>query len=48
MTEIDDLFLPYSIDLSIHHALGDPDLLAHIQRVGVPFYRKDEAVAEPA
>ena len=42
MTEIDDLLLPYTIDLSIFHDLSDPDFIDHIQRVGVLFYKKRE------
>ena len=38
--ELDDLLLPYKIDLSIFHALDNPDLIEHIQRVGVVFYSK--------
>ncbi|SRR6266540_1947131 len=40
MTEIDDLLLPYTIDLSIFHDLTDPDFIDHIRRVGVTFYEK--------
>lgn len=36
--ELDDLLLPYKIDLSLFHALDNPDLIDHIQRVGVMFY----------
>ncbi len=36
--ELDDLLLPYEIDLSIHHQIEDPDLLEHVKRVGVIFY----------
>jgi len=36
--ELDDLLLPYEIDLSIHHQIEDPDLLEHVKRVGVVFY----------
>lgn len=36
--ELDDLLLPYKIDLSLHHALDNPELLDHIRRVGVVFY----------
>jgi uncharacterized protein len=32
---IDDLLLPYTLDLSIFEQLTDPDLIDHIQRVGV-------------
>ncbi|MEK7702680.1 MAG: nucleotidyltransferase domain-containing protein [Nitrospirota bacterium] len=42
MTEIDDLLLPYKVDLSIFHTLSDPDFIDHIQRVGVVFYEKAE------
>ena len=38
--ELDDLLLPYKIDLSIHHELDNPGLTEHIQRVGVVFYSK--------
>lgn len=40
MTEIDDLLLPYTIDLSIFHDLSDPDFIDHIQRIGITFYEK--------
>ncbi len=36
--ELDDLLLPYKIDLSLHHALDNPELIDHIRRVGVVFY----------
>ena len=38
---LDDLLLPYSIDLSIFADLNHPDLEAHIARVGVVFYERD-------
>lgn len=38
-TELDDLLLPYMIDLSIKHEIENQDLLEHIERVGVEFYR---------
>ena len=47
MDELDDLLLPYTIDLSIYANIRDPDVIAHIQRVGVTFYEKGEAVSEP-
>ena len=46
MDELDDLLLPYTIDLSIFNDIGDPDVIAHIRRVGVAFYEKGEAVSE--
>lgn len=36
--ELDDLLLPYKIDLSLHHALDNPELIDHIRRAGVVFY----------
>ena len=41
MTELDDLLLPYMIDLSIFSTIGDPDVVDHIQRVGVLFYETE-------
>ena len=38
--ELDDLLLPYMIDLSIFRDISDPDMIAHIQRVGTPVYEK--------
>jgi predicted nucleotidyltransferase len=48
LDNLDDLLLPYVIDLSIFNDIGDPDVIAHIQRVGVGFYERDEVAAEPA
>jgi uncharacterized protein len=41
MSEIDDLLLPYIIDLSIFYTIDNPDLIDHIERVGVPFYERE-------
>ena len=38
--ELDDLLLPYAIDLSIFHDISDSDVVEHIQRVGLTFYEK--------
>lgn len=38
--EIDDLLLPYMVDLSIFKQISNPDLVEHIQRVGKVFYQK--------
>ena len=46
LDDLDDLLLPYTIDLSIFHDIADPDVIDHIQQVGVPFYEKDTAVAK--
>ncbi|MEQ1593284.1 MAG: nucleotidyltransferase domain-containing protein [Thiobacillaceae bacterium] len=37
-SELDDLMLPYKIDLSRFQALDNPALIDHIRRVGVVFY----------
>lgn len=39
--ELDDLLLPYQIDLSLRHKIGNPDLLAHIERVGKVLYDRN-------
>jgi len=39
-TEIDDLLLPYTCDLSVYAQIDNPDLLDHIRRVGQVFYRR--------
>jgi predicted nucleotidyltransferase len=46
--QLDDLLLPYTIDLSIYADIGDPGLLAHVDRVGLTFYQKGQAVQAPA
>jgi len=38
--KLDDLLLPYKIDLSLMHEIDNADLLDHIKRVGVVFYEK--------
>lgn len=40
--ELDDLLLPYSFDISIFHQISNPDLIEHIERVGLIFYKKEE------
>ena len=42
MDEIDDLLLPYTFDLSIFNHLSDPDVIEHIQRVGVLLYERGD------
>ena len=39
-TELDDLLLPYTIDLSIFHQIDNPVMVEQIQRTGVNFYEK--------
>lgn len=40
LDEIDDLMLPYMVDLSVYDQLTHEDLKSHIDRVGVVFYSK--------
>ena len=37
---MDELLLPYTIDLSVFADLDNADLRAHIERVGLVFYQK--------
>jgi predicted nucleotidyltransferase len=43
MDAIDDLLLPYSVDLVVFEQIRDPDLIAHIQQAGVVFYQRADA-----
>jgi predicted nucleotidyltransferase len=36
--ELDDLLLPWKIDLCLKHQIDNPDLLQHIQNEGIIFY----------
>ena len=46
--ELDDLLLPWMIDLSIFRQIDNPSLREHIERVGVVFYERDETLTTPA
>ena len=39
-TQIDDLLLPYTIDLSIFESIDNANLIDHIRQVGVVFYER--------
>lgn len=39
-TELDDLLLPYTIDLCLLHRIDNQELLDHIRRVGIVMYEK--------
>jgi predicted nucleotidyltransferase len=41
--ELDDLLLPWKIDIAIRDRIDDPDLLAHIARVGKRLYQRKPA-----
>jgi predicted nucleotidyltransferase len=43
--QLDDLLLPYKIDISIFANIRHPDLIEHIQHVGVTFYEKQTTAA---
>lgn len=40
MEDLEELFLPYIIDLSIFHQISNPDLVDHIERVGIVFFER--------
>lgn len=40
-TEMDDLLLPYEIDLSVFDHIDNPDLVEHIKRVGKVVFRNE-------
>ncbi len=46
--ELDDILLPYKIDLSIYNKIENPDLIEHINRVGIVFYRKEDTLHSAA
>ncbi len=38
--DLDELLLPYIFDISIYNYITNKDLLDHIERVGLVFYRR--------
>jgi len=38
--QLDELYLPYTFDLSIFNHISNPDLISHIQRIGKVFYSR--------
>ncbi|UZO79793.1 nucleotidyltransferase domain-containing protein [Aquimarina sp. ERC-38] len=38
---LDDLLLPYKIDLSIYHLIRNKDLVDHINRIGISLYKRN-------
>ncbi len=40
LDELDDLLLPWMIDLSIYRQIDNVSLREHIERVGVVFYKR--------
>ena len=43
MDELDELLLPYTIDLSLFHMIDHAALREHIERVGQEFYHREDA-----
>ncbi len=37
-SRVDDLLLPWKVDLSLRHKIDNPALIEHIDRVGVEFF----------
>lgn len=46
-TELDDLLLPYKIDISLFRQIKNQDLIDHINRAGIDFYRKSIKNSKP-
>jgi predicted nucleotidyltransferase len=44
--ELDDLPIPYGFSLVLSDKITDPDVAAHIKRVGVVFYEKEIAATK--
>jgi len=42
---LEDSSIPYQVDLSLKEHIDNPNLLAHIERVGVLFYEKETGAA---
>jgi predicted nucleotidyltransferase len=45
-TRIDDLMLPWEVDLALISHIDNPDLLAHIARVGKPLWVRGDIFAQ--
>ena len=43
---LDDLLLPYRFSLIVQDAHTDPDVAAHIARVGIPLFQREPAREE--
>lgn len=44
--ELDDLLLPQTIDISLYSKIDNEALKDHIQRIGLIFYQKQDAIAD--
>lgn len=43
--KIDDLYLPYFVDLSLYSMLRNRELIESVEREGMVFYRNEKALA---
>lgn len=43
---LDDLLLPYRFSIVLFDLHTDPEVAAHIERVGIPIFRREQADAE--
>lgn len=48
LDDLDDLLLPYTVDLSIFNTISDGEMVDYIQRTGVTFYKRSKSVSESA
>lgn len=44
--ELDELLLPYHIDLSLFHKIDNPELLRHIEEQGKTLFQKKTIIAQ--
>ena len=44
--DLDDLLLPYKLDISIYDRISNSDLIHHSDRVGVKLYEKTSIITE--
>lgn len=43
---LDDLLLPWKFDVSLFHKITNPELLDHINRVGITIFQQPEKVTD--
>jgi predicted nucleotidyltransferase len=43
--ELDDLMLPYKIDLAAYHQIENEELISHIDRIGVIFFESESTTS---
>ena len=45
--ELDDLPIPYSFSLVLSTKITDPEVIGHIERVGIVFYEREPVSTKP-